>query len=95
VYYDYHQFSLQEVNPTMSRVIEAIYENGVLRPLETLAVKEHQRVEIKILSLDDWQHRFIQLIERIQKSTAQYPSQEIESDISEAVQEVRNRKHDH
>lgn len=78
----------------MSRVIEAIYENGVLRPLQEVPVKEHQRVEIKILSLDDWQVRFKQLIERIQKKTAQYSSEEIESDIFGAVQEVRTMKHD-
>ncbi|MEW6669820.1 MAG: antitoxin family protein [Thermodesulfobacteriota bacterium] len=78
----------------MSHVIEAIYENGVLRPLQEIPVREHQRVEIKILSLDDWQVRFRQVIDRVQKHTARYPSEEIESDISEAVEEVRATKHD-
>jgi predicted DNA-binding antitoxin AbrB/MazE fold protein len=32
----------------MARVIDAIYENGTLRPLETLDLPEHQRVRITI-----------------------------------------------
>ena len=32
----------------MSKLIEAIYENGMLRPLEPLALEEHQRVTITI-----------------------------------------------
>jgi len=32
----------------MSKQIEAIYENGVLRPLEPLGLDEHQRVTITI-----------------------------------------------
>jgi predicted DNA-binding antitoxin AbrB/MazE fold protein len=33
----------------MSKPIEAIYENGVLRPLEPLGLEEHQRVTITIV----------------------------------------------
>lgn len=32
----------------MARVVEAIYENGILKPLETLDLPEHQRVRITI-----------------------------------------------
>jgi predicted DNA-binding antitoxin AbrB/MazE fold protein len=32
----------------MVRVVEAIYENGTLKPLETLDLPEHQRVRITI-----------------------------------------------
>lgn len=32
----------------MSKLIEAIYENGVLRPLEPLGLEEHQRVTVTI-----------------------------------------------
>ncbi len=39
----------------MSR-LEAIYENGVLKPTEPLSLKEHQRVEIEITTLDDEQN---------------------------------------
>jgi len=32
----------------MARVVDAIYENGMLKPLETLDLPEHQRVRITI-----------------------------------------------
>ena len=32
----------------MARVVEAIYENGMLKPLEALDLPEHQRVRITI-----------------------------------------------
>ena len=32
----------------MARVIDAIYENGTLTPLETLDLPEHQRVRLTI-----------------------------------------------
>ena len=32
----------------MARVVEAIYENGTLKPLEALEFPEHQRVRITI-----------------------------------------------
>jgi len=37
----------------MSRVIEAIFENGMLRPLSEPHLKDHQRVKIEIISDDD------------------------------------------
>ena len=42
---------LHEVGPgdeMMTQVVQAIYENGVLRPLERLDLGEHQQVEIVI-----------------------------------------------
>jgi predicted DNA-binding antitoxin AbrB/MazE fold protein len=32
----------------MSRILEAIYENGVLKPLKSLKLPEHQKVTITI-----------------------------------------------
>ena len=37
----------------MSKVIEAIFENGISRPLSEPRLKKHQRVKIEILSEDD------------------------------------------
>jgi predicted DNA-binding antitoxin AbrB/MazE fold protein len=36
----------------MPRTIQAIYENGVLRPLRKLNIPEHQRLEVFILEDD-------------------------------------------
>ena len=37
----------------MPKVIEAVFENGVIKPLGELHLKNHQRVRIKILSGED------------------------------------------
>jgi len=76
----------------MPQTITAIFENGVFKPLEKVTVKEHEKVEIKILSCDEWQNRFNRIIGEIHKKTSQYSTEEIESDIAEAIKEVRAKK---
>lgn len=76
----------------MPKVIDAVFENGVFKPLQPVDVKEHEKVAIKILSLDEWQSRFNRIIEKIHKKTAQYSPEEIEADIAQAVKEVREAK---
>ncbi len=76
----------------MSKVIYAIFENGVFKPLQDAGIKEHERVEIKIISLDEWQTRFNRIIKKIHKKAAQYSPEEIESDITQAIKEVRKEK---
>ena len=36
----------------MEEIIEAVYEDGVLKPLKPLKLKEHERVKIKIIRGD-------------------------------------------
>lgn len=76
----------------MPKVIDAVFENGVFKPLEAVEVKEHEKVAIKIISLDEWQNRFNRIIEKIHKKAAQYSFEEIEHDISQAIKEVREAK---
>jgi len=76
----------------MSKVIDAVFENGVFKPLEAVEVKEHEKVAIKIVSLDEWQNRFNRIIDKIHKKAAQYTSEEIENDIPRATKEVREEK---
>jgi predicted DNA-binding antitoxin AbrB/MazE fold protein len=52
----------------MTEVINAVFKNGVFRPLEKIEMKEHEKVIIKILSLDQWQTGFNRVIEKIHKS---------------------------
>lgn len=76
----------------MPEIINAVFENGVFKPLQKVRVKEHQKVGLKIVPLDDWEKRFERIIKKIHKETAQYSSEEIESDITQAIQEVRKEK---
>ena len=76
----------------MPKVIDAVYENGVFKPLGDVEVKEHEKVAIKIVSLDEWQNRFNRIIAKIRKKAARYSSEEIEQDIAQAIKEVREQK---
>jgi len=73
----------------MSRTIEAIFENGVFRPLEKIDIKEHEKVEIRVFSTDEWQNRFNHLIKKIQKKASQHTTEEIEADITQAIFDFR------
>ena len=79
----------------MSKIIDAIFEDGVFKPIQTVEVKEHEKVSLKIISVDEWQARFNRIIEKIQKKSVRYSSQEIESDISQAITEIREDKRGH
>jgi len=73
----------------MPQVITAIFENGVFKPLQRIEMKEHEEVTMKVVSMDDWQERFDRIIEKIHQKAAPYSSAEIESDIIQAITEVR------
>jgi len=76
----------------MAEPINAIFENGVFKPLEKIQIKEHEKVTIKILSLDNWQSRFSRIIEKIHKRAIQYTPEEIDADVSQAIKEIREEK---
>lgn len=78
----------------MSKVIDAIFENGVFKPLENIEIKEHEKVAIKIVYFDEWQKQFNKIIKKIHKKSKQYTSNEIESDILQTIKEIRAKKHD-
>mgnify|MGYP001244488523 CR=1 FL=1 len=79
----------------MSQVITAIFEKGVFKPMQNVEVQEHEKVTIKVVSMNDWQTRFDCIIEKIHKKAALYGSTEIESDIVQAITEVREEKRGH
>ena len=73
----------------MPKTINAIYENGVFKPLEPVSLKEHERVRLDI-NLDKRLHTQLKkLTESIYKRTDKYSSEEIEANITEASKEVQ------
>jgi len=78
----------------MSQIINAIFENGVFRPSQSVSIKEHEHVTIKIVPLDDWQERFNKIIVKIHAMATQYTPDEIQADIDDAIKEVRKRRRD-
>lgn len=76
----------------MPKVIEAVFERGVFKPLEKIKVKEHEKVSIKVVSHEEWRKEFNRIIKKIHKQTAKFAPEEIEADITEAIKEVRAAK---
>jgi len=63
----------------MIRQIEAVYENGVLRPLEPLPLKEHQKVSVTVSDAKDplasmMDYGFIESVRREVQGLAGIPS---------------------
>lgn len=73
----------------MSKTIQAVYEEGVLKPLQKVRLREHEKVEIQIFSPEEWKKRFNRVIERIHKKTSRFQPEEIEADIAQAIKEHR------
>ncbi|MBI4655044.1 MAG: antitoxin family protein [Nitrospirae bacterium] len=73
----------------MPKTINAIYENGVFKPLEPLSLKEHEKVTLDINLDERLRKQFKKLSETIYKRTDKYSSEEIEANITEAFREVQ------
>ncbi len=70
-------------------------EKELDRILDDLFSEEHEKIEIKILSVDEWQKRFNHIIKKIHQKASQYSLEEIETDIAETIKEVRAEKCGH
>ena len=75
----------------LPKFIETIYENGVLRPLKPIDLKEHERVEIIITSKSRWASEFKKLLDIVHERTKKFTSEEIEADITQAYREVQQK----
>lgn len=73
----------------MAKTINAIYENGVFKPLEPISLKEHERVTLDINLEEQLRNQLKDLTERIYKRTDKYSTKEIEVNITEAFREVQ------
>lgn len=73
----------------MPKTINAIYEDGVFKPLEPISLTDHERVMLDI-NLDDRLRKQLEdLTESIYKRTDKYSSEEIEANITEAYREAQ------
>lgn len=73
----------------MTWVISAIFENGVLRPLEPLDLPDRSEVELAIQAPDHWAKEFREFLARIHAKTRRFSNDEIEADITAASRESR------
>ena len=79
----------------MAKTINAIYENGVFKPLEHISLKEHERVTLDINLEEQLRNQLKELTEGIYKRTDKYSAKEIEDNITEAFSEVQETYRQH
>ncbi len=73
----------------MPKTINAIYENGVFKPMEPISLSEHEKVRLDINLDERLRNQLKELTENIYKRTDKYSSEEIEANITEAYREVQ------
>ncbi len=73
----------------MPKTINAIYENGVFKPMEPISLSEHEKVRLDINLDERLRKQLKELTESIYKRTDKYSSEEIEANITEAYREVQ------
>lgn len=64
----------------MAQIIQAIYEHGVFKPMESVNLKEYEKVNLIVNPYDKWRRDFQNLLDHVHKKTSKYSSEEIESD---------------
>ncbi len=76
----------------MQRVIRAVFEKGVLKPLERVRLGERKVCLVSIYPEDEWQRDFKALLKRIHRKTRRDAPADIEDDITVARMEVKARR---
>ena len=76
----------------MQRVIRAVFENGMLRPLERVRFGERKVCLVSIYPEDEWQKDFEALLARMCRKARRHAPADIEDDITVARAEVKARR---
>ena len=71
------------------QTILAVYENGVLRPLKPLRLKEKARVTLRMCAETEWRDELEKLLRRMNSRTKSIPQHEVDEEIIKARAEVK------
>jgi predicted DNA-binding antitoxin AbrB/MazE fold protein len=81
--------ALPKTKHTTEQTIRAVYENGVLRPLQPLRLKEKSRVTLRMCAETEWRDELEKLLRRMKSRTKNIPQSEIDAEITKARAEVK------
>ena len=76
----------------MGEAFRAVFENGVLRPLRPIRLKEKSRVFITVYPESQWQEDFERLLRRMRARTQAISQQVIETEVTRARAEVKAKR---
>jgi predicted DNA-binding antitoxin AbrB/MazE fold protein len=79
----------------MEQTFRAIFQNGVLRPLRPIRLKEKSRVLVTLHQESEWRDEFESLLRRMKIRTKATPQQIVEEQVTRARAEVKARRRAH
>lgn len=77
---------------SMQRVVRAVYEDGVLKPLERVRMGQRKVCLVSIYPEDEWRKDFEALLRRVHRRTGRRAPAETEADITAARAEVKTKR---
>ena len=77
---------------SMERVVRAVYEGGVLKPLGRVRIGQGKVCLVSIYPEDEWRKDFEALLRRVHRRTRRPSGAVIEEDITAARAEVRTKR---
>ena len=73
----------------MEKTFRAVFENGVLRPLQPLRLKDKSHVLISLCPEPRWRNELERLLRRMRARTKAIPQELIEAEVTQARAEVK------
>ena len=74
---------------SVEETFRAVYEKGVLRPLQPLRLEEQSHVLVTLNREPRWRKDFERLLRRMRTRTKAVPQEVIEAEVTQARAEVR------
>jgi predicted DNA-binding antitoxin AbrB/MazE fold protein len=71
---------------------QAVFENGVLRPLRPLRIREKSRVTVTLCSETEWRSQFDRLLRKMRARTKTVGQRELETEVSQARAEAKAKR---
>lgn len=71
---------------------QAVFENGVLRPLRPLRIQEKSQVTVTLCSETKWRSQFDRLLRKMRARTKTVGQNEIEAEVRRARAEAKAKR---
>jgi predicted DNA-binding antitoxin AbrB/MazE fold protein len=84
--------TLPKKNIPEVETFQAIFENGVLRPLRPLRIREKSQVTVTLCSETQWRSQFDRLLRKMRARTKTVGQREIETEVSQARAEAKAKR---
>ena len=79
----------QKRETSIEQTFQAVFEKGVLLPLEPLRLKEKSRVTVTLCQESKWRNDFERLMHKMSRRTRAIPQKEVEAAVTQARADVK------